>query len=141
MTSGYAGFGTLLKIGDGGGTEVFTTVAEVTDISGPELSTETIEMTNHSSANATKEKIAGLKEIGPISLTVNWLPSHATHSYAAGVLKDWYNRTLRNFQIVWSNGTTWSGPAIVTKFGPSAPIDDALSADIELTPSSAWTLA
>lgn len=141
MTSGYAGFGTLLKIGDGGGPETFTTIAEVTDLSGPELGTETIDMTNHSSANATKEKIAGLKEIGPLSFAVNWIPSHATHSYSAGLVKDWYNRTIRNFQVLWPNGTTWQGPALVTKVGPSAPIDDKLAADVELTPTGAWTLA
>ncbi|KKK53886.1 hypothetical protein LCGC14_3090310, partial [marine sediment metagenome] len=35
MSNAISSFGTLLKVGDGAGTEVFTTIAEVMDIDGP----------------------------------------------------------------------------------------------------------
>jgi len=48
-TSAVAAFGTLLKIGDGGGPESFTTIAEVRTLGGPELSRDTVDVTSHDS--------------------------------------------------------------------------------------------
>ncbi len=134
-------FGTLLKIGDGGTTETFTTIAEVTNISGPKLSVNTIDVTSHSSTG--KQFISGLKDGGEVTFTINFAPTGATHSRTSGLLKDYENRTLRNFQLVFpdAGSTTWSFAALVTNFDAKMPVDGALTADVTLKVSGVPTLA
>ena len=57
MTSAIAAYGTLLKLGDGGTPENFTTIAEVRDIGGPELGADVVDVTSHDSPGAWEEVI------------------------------------------------------------------------------------
>lgn len=143
MTSATAGYGTLLKIGDGGGTEVFTTIAEVKDIKGPSLEVDTEDVTSHSSTGGWEEVIPTIKRGGEVSFDLNFLPANATQSYGYGLVKDLVNKTKRNFQIVFTDTgtTTWAFSAYVTKFEPSAPVKGALTGAVTLQISGAPTLA
>ena len=133
-TAAISSYGTLLKIGDGGGPEVFTTIAEVMDIAGPSMSLGTHDVTNHSSTGAWKEVIPGLLEPGEVTFPIAFLPTNATHSQSAGLLKDMKNRTKRNFQVVFTNVglTTWTFAAYVTGFETSMPVDGLFGADVTL---------
>lgn len=141
--SALSAFGTLLKLGDGGGTETFTTIAGVRDIGGPAFTLETLETTNHSSTAGWREFIGGLLSGGEVSLDLLFDPDAATHSYSTGLIKDMVNRTVRHFQIVFTDPTptTWSFSALVTSFEPSAPHDDLLTASVTLTVTGQPTLA
>lgn len=141
MSSALAAKGTLLKVGDGAGSETFTTIAEVLSIGGPSISQEALDVTNHSSTSGWKEYVGGLNDGGEVTFEVNYLPTNATHNATAGVLNDLENRTLRNFQLVFPGSTTWSFAALVTKFEPSAPVDGVLRASISLKLSGVPTLA
>ncbi len=136
-------FGTLLKIGDGGEPENFTTIAQVTDIGGPELSLETLETTNHSSADGWREYIGGLLDGGEVNLSLNFIPTESTHNASTGLIKDMVDRVVRNFQMVFpdTGNTTWSFAALVTSFSPAAPIDEKLSAEVTLKVTGKPTLA
>ena len=70
-TSALSSHGTLMKIGDGGGSEVFTTIAEVRDISGPSFAVSTEDVTNHDSSR-WREHIATIKEGGEITFDINY---------------------------------------------------------------------
>lgn len=143
MTSAIHAHGTLLKIGDGGGSETFTTIAEVTDISGPGLSLDANEVTSHSSSSHYRERIGGLLDGGSVRFSINYVPTAGTHDATTGLIRDMKNRTVRNFQLVFTDGggTTWTFAALVTSFEPSEPIDDALTADVELMLTGVPTLA
>lgn len=143
MSNAVAGFGSLLKIGDGAGPEVFTTIAEVKDISGPSLSMATIDVTNQSSTGGWAEFIGGIKDAGEVTFDVNFLPADATHNAATGLIRDYNNRTKRNFQLVFpdAGATTWSFAALVTAFQPTEPIGDALTASVTLKITGQPTLA
>ena len=143
MTNAISSFGTLLKIGDGGATETFTTIAEVQDISGPSFSLDTAEVTSHSSAGGWKEYIGTLVDGGEVSFDINFLPTETTHGYSAGLLKDLVNKTVRNFQLVFpdASSTTWQFAALVTKFETSEPYGDKLSASVTLKLTGQPTLA
>lgn len=143
MSDGTIGFGTLLKVGDGGGPETFTAIAEIADISGPGLSHEPVQATHMQSPGAWHEYIKGLKDGGEISLDLTYLPGHATQDASTGLLKDFNDRILRNFQLVFpdTGTTTWSFAAFITGFEPSAPKDDRLSAAVTLKISGQPTLA
>lgn len=144
MTDALSSFGTLLKLGDGATpTEAFTTIAEVLDISGPSLSLETEEATNHSSPGGWGEHVGTILEGGEVSFEVNFLPSNATQSYSAGLLKDMTDRTLRNFQLVFPTtpAITWAFSALVTGFEPDAAVKGKLKASVTLKVSGQPTLA
>lgn len=141
MTAGYSSFGTLLKLGDGGGPETFTTIAEVRDIQGPSLTLNTEDATNHSSAGGWEEKIATTLAGGQVKFECNFIPGHATHSQAAGFIKDLKNKTLRNFQLVFPSATTWTLAAYVASVEPKAPVKGILRADVTLEITGQPTLA
>jgi predicted secreted protein len=142
-SAAISSFGTLLKIGDGQGSETFATIAEVTELKPPSLKLDTEDVTNHSSTGGWEEVIPTIKSGGEVGLKINFIPTNATHSYSAGLLKDFNNKTKRNFQIVFPDGsnTTWSFAAYVTAFKADAPVKGKLSADITLKVTGQPTLA
>lgn len=143
-TNALAGFGTLLKIGDGGTpTEVFTTIAEVKDITPPKLSMDTDDVTHQTSPGGWKEKLPTLLDAGEVTFELNFIPTDATQGYSTGLIKDLVNKTRRNFQLVFpdSGSTTWAFAAFVTGFEPSAPVGGTLTASVTLTVTGQPTLA
>jgi len=137
-------YGTLLKIGDGGGTETFTAIAECTNISGPNLSLDLVEVTHHESTGAFKERIGTLLDGGTISLDLSFIPTAATHRDASGgLLDDMLNKTKRNFQLQFpdSGSTTWSFAAYVNAFNVTAPVEGKLGASVTITITGVPTLA
>jgi predicted secreted protein len=140
---GISAFGTLLKKGDGGSPESFTTIAQVTNIGGPSLALDPIEVTCHTSTGGWKEFIGGLLDGGEVSFDINYDPVGATHNASTGLIADMVARTVRNFQLVFpdTGSTTWSFAALVTAFEPSEPIDDKLAASVTLKLTGQPTLA
>jgi len=142
-TAAISSFGTLLKKGDGGTPETFTTIAEVLDVSGPELGLDTEEATNQGSTGGWEEHIGSILRSGLVTFSVQYVPTGATHNATTGLIADMVNRTRRNFQLVFPNGvsTTWSFAALVTKFAPKAPVKGKLTADVTLKLTGQPTLA
>ena len=136
-------FGTLLKIGDGAGTEVFTTIAQVMDINGPGLSQGTQEVTPQTAANRARVHIATLLDGGEVTFDINYEPAGATHDQTTGLIKDMTDGTLRNFQTIFPDAatTTWSFAAFITGFEPTAPVDGALTASVTLKISGLPSIA
>ena len=134
-------FGTLLRIGDGGGTEVFTTIAEVSSIKGisPKLSTENV--TAHDTG-PWEQKIATLIDAGQVSFDLNY-NNHATQGPTGGLYNDMVNRTLRNFQLVIPTtvAKTISFSAYVTEYPFELPTDGAIkvSCSLEISGQPIWT--
>jgi len=144
MTNALSSFGTLLKIGDGATpTENFTTIAELLDIDGVTLKTNTEDATNHSSPGGFEEKIPTTLAAGPVKFGINFIPTGATHSQSTGLIKDWKNKTKRNFQLVFpdSGATTWLISAYVTSVDIKAPVKGKLTADVTLDITGSPTLA
>lgn len=140
-TAAVRAHGTLLKIGDGGGPEVFTTIGEVRDISGPSIAVATEEVTSHDSAG-WREYIATVREIGELTFDINFTGA-ATQGFAAGLYNDMINRTTRNFQLVipLSSSKTGSFAAIITGFTPDLAVDGVVRASITLQGTGAITWA
>lgn len=135
------GYGSLIKMGDGGGPEVFATIAEVKSISGPKLEADTIDVTNLDSTNGVEEIIPTLLRSGEVSLDLNFLPDNGTQDHLTGLVYKWSNRELTNFQLVFSDdaSTEWHFAAYVTSFEPSVAVDEANSASVTLKVSGEVT--
>lgn len=132
--------GTLLKIGDGGGSEVFTTIAEVSAIKGIAPKVATTKVTAHDTG-PWEQKIATLIDAGQVSFDLNY-NNHATQGPGSGLYYDMINRTLRNFQLVIPTtvAKTISFAAYVTDFPFDLPTDAAIkvSCTLEISGQPTW---
>lgn len=137
MSNAVPSFGTFLKIGDGVSPpdESFTTIAEVKNITGPSMSGNVVDVTTHSTGVPWRDKIVTLLDAGEISFDINFIPTAATHSYTSGLVKDFKNRTKRNFVLVFSDSasTTWAIAAYVSKFACTETVDGVITGAITLT--------
>ncbi len=142
-TAATSSFGTFIKVGDGATSETFTTIAEVKDISGPSASLDTEEVTNHSSPSGWDEHVATILRGGDVTFDLNYLPTAATQNASTGLTADKNARTLRNFELVFtdSSTTTYSFAAFVKGVSPSAPVSGSLSASVTLGISGPITQA
>lgn len=143
LSNAVKSFGTFLNIGDGATPENFTTIAEVTSALGFSMSAKQEEVTSHSSGDPWRQFISTLLDGGNIPLDINFVPTESTHSYSSGLLRDFKNRTRRNFQMVFPDGfnTTWTAPCNVADFKTQAPMDGVLKASITLKVAGMPTLA
>jgi len=134
-SAAVVGTGTFIKIGNGlnGASVSWTTIAEVKDIDGPALARTIIDATSHDSAGR-KEKKPGVKDAGSVSFEMNFLPQNATQSFTSGLLFDFKNDSLRDFQLIFNDPATtiFQFVGIVKDFAPKAPVDGVLTAKITL---------
>lgn len=123
--AGLDAYGTQLQRGDGGGPEVFTAIARVSKIEGPGTERETYDTTTHDDPDGYRSFIGGLKDGGEVELELNYMPQ-----FHDSLLDDYADSDPRNYRLVFPDPTssTWAFKALLTKFKPSAPADDKLTA-------------
>lgn len=136
-TTAIAAYGVTLKIGS-------TAIAEVTKIDFGGIKLDTVEVTNMASTGGWREYIATLLDGGDVTFDINYVPTAATHKYAAaGLLYILANtKALTTFSLVWSDSglTTWGFTAFVVTFKPGAAVDGKLQASVTLKISGQPTL-
>lgn len=142
-TSAVSSFGSLLKVGDGGSPENFTTIAELLTMSGPKMSADEAEVTNFSSTGGWKERIPTLLDGGEITCTANWIPQDATQDYTAGILHRFVNKTKQNYKLVFNDAgaTTWTFSGYVLKTDTNLPLDKQMQFGFTLKITGQPTLA
>jgi hypothetical protein len=96
--------GTVLKVGDGSGSEVFTAIGEGINIVGPNYAQTPIEATNHDSPSFFEEWISGKRTAGEITMEANYVVGATPQQ--VGLLADLIAGTKRNFKLVRPTGTT-----------------------------------
>ena len=139
-----AAYGTLLKRGDGGAPETFSTVAEVRSISGPSLEVDETEVTSHSPGGAApssafREFIATLIDSGEVEFELAYVPGNAQH---IGIRQDCVARTTRNWQIVLpGNIQTISFAGFVKSLPFEFPTDDVMMQKVTIRVTGAPTFA
>ena len=128
--------GMAIKRGDGASPEVFTTIPEVRSINGPDGSASEIDVSDLSSTS--REFRMGLQDEGSITLDMMFIPGNTVH---AGLRTDRSNRTLRNFQLVFTDSpaTTWSFAAYVQGLSVSNDLDAVTTASVTLRISGSIT--
>ena len=146
-TTVLPGFGVTLQRGDSTSPEQFVDIAEITDVSGPGLSRDALEATHTASPNRWREFIAGLKDGGEISLSMNHLPLNATQNADSGGLVGEFATTdgdsVSNWRLVFPTSpvVNWTFPAIVTAFEPSPQVQDIMTASATFKIAGEPTLA
>lgn len=143
----FHGYGSQLLVGDGASPEVFEAIADVLSITPGDMSTATIQKTHLRSPEAHHEKLPGLRDSGPFTISGNWRPKHQSQSNAGGgsgafasggLVALWRTRAVKNFKIVLSDGspaTEWPFRGFVSKFQPGEiGVDDKVNFSAEITP-------
>ena len=129
----YKSFGTLIKRGDGGSPENFTTILNAKDIDGPGMKVDFEEVTTHSSAAAGifKEWLPTLMDGGNVKFDVLWDPNDVTHQ---GLQTDQTTQAKRNFQCVFptSPAKTASFAAFIDDFSFKASVKSVLMRQLSL---------
>jgi len=114
----------------------FTKVAEVTNLTPPGMTRDTVDATHLESDDGYKEFIAGLKESGEATLTVNYVPSAADALVAA------FENGSGEFQITFPNKVTLTFDGIVTGYEWNDVVaDDKMSATFTVKCSGKPVLA
>ncbi len=142
MGDAIVGTGILIKAGDGGGPEVFTTVAEIVALKPPPLSRNEIDVSTHNEGE--ESKILGMLRKGQVTGTLNWLPTDATQDDSTGILADILANTKRNWQIAMPpNGLpTWTMGARVQLFDiQDVTLDAAMQVAFAMTIDGPITMA
>jgi hypothetical protein len=143
----FHGYGAQLLVGDGTSPEQFEAIAEVSSITFGDMTTAVFTRTHLRSPEAHQEKLAGLRDSGPFSITGNWRPDHESQSNvgggsgafaSGGLIALWRTRAEKNFLLRIPYGSPeielpFAG--VVTKFQPGEiGTDDGVSFTAEMTP-------
>ncbi len=134
MPAAFAGYGTLLQMGDGATpTEVFTTIAGVKDISGPSTSRDLEDVTSHSSEDGYEEHVPTIKRSGEVSFDLNWNPDDPTHDDVTGLGARTQDDEPSNFRLVYPRlAKRWAFAGYVTGFETSAPVGGIIGASVSI---------
>jgi predicted secreted protein len=131
MSSGaVAGVGTTFSRATPPANTVFVAIAEVNSISGPTMQRNQIDVTSLDSTGGYKEFIAGMKDSGEISLSMNF-----TMGTWGTMKSDFDSNTARVYKIVLpdSTATTFQFSGLVTAcpFAAITP-DEKITCDVTI---------
>jgi predicted secreted protein len=133
MTIADIGYDSAFAIGSGEPL-TYTPVAEVVSITPPGMSRDAIEATHLKSPGGWKEFIAGMKDGGEASFTLNWAPS------ATDALVTAFNADSGNYQITFPNGVMLRFAGFFTAYTPPDLTAEKMEASVTVKVSGAVTL-
>lgn len=121
-SNAFSGVGTIFKRGA-------VAIAEINSISGPNISRGHIDVTSFDSTSGYREFIAGFRDAGEITLSMNF--TFATwQDFKDDIDQDAsieYSITLPN-----TEGTIITFDGLVTTLGMAIPFDDKVTSDITI---------
>lgn len=127
-----AGNGTLLYLGTDASPSVFTDfIARLGDITTSQ-SVKTVDVSNQQSNWI--QRLATIHDGGTVTVPLFWLPSDADDQALIDVYAE-APPVLRSYRLVWPDGQPWFFVAYITKWAAKAPVEGALTADLEFTVS------
>ncbi len=148
QSEAFSGYGSALLVGSGDSPESFVAIAEVLTIQPGAMTTSVLDRTHLRSPEAHKEKIPGLRDTGPFTITGNWRPTDFTQSNhdgdagspggADGLVFLARTRAVRNWKIQLSDEdqTEWPFQGFISSFHPGEINADAVCKfTAEITPT------
>jgi predicted secreted protein len=121
-SNAFAGVGTVFKRG-------IVAIAEVISISGPNISRAHIDVTNLDSTNGYREFIAGFRDAGEVTLSMNF--TFATWQDFKDDIDD-DNSVSYSVELPNTEGTIITFDGLVTSLGMAIPFDDKVTSDVTI---------
>lgn len=131
MSNALLGYGSVFEIEDDNSPGVYVPMLEVSSITPPSADLDQIDVTHMQSPNRRREFISGLIDGGECSFDMNFIPGNASDDrlFQLLTLPVGASRT-RNCRVSFPNGVTWSFQAELTKYEPTVPFDDKMTATV-----------
>jgi len=126
MSNAIAGVGTKFRRWSGSDWE---NIAEINSISGPTMTRDFIDVTSLDSIGGYREFIAGFRDGGTVSLTMNF--TRATYD----IMKtDFEDDTAQNYEILLPDvaETSFEFAGLVTELPLEIPTDDKITANVTI---------
>jgi predicted secreted protein len=131
MSNAISGVGTILRKWDPTlvPANKWVNIAEISSIDGPSQSRDTIDVTSLDSTGGYREFIAGFRDGGSVSLSMNF--TRATYEI---MNDDFASDVVVNYEVIIpdAENTTIEFQAVVSELGLSIPMDDKISSDVTL---------
>lgn len=122
------GNNTLLFLGSPASPSIFLDfIARLGDIASS-TSVKTVDVSNQNTAWV--RKLATIADGGTVTVPLFWLPSDTDDQALIDVF---VAKQLRSYQLQWPDGKSWFFNAYITKWATKAPVEGALTADLEFT--------
>jgi hypothetical protein len=105
----FIGYGAEFQVGQADSPESFTSVPAVKSITFGDMTTGVVDITHLRSPARHREKLATIRDSGPITVRCGYDPTHGAHKQAGGdgfeagqsVIALWQNVTENNFRIIF----------------------------------------
>jgi hypothetical protein len=121
----------------GGALSAATVVGEVDDLGALESTRAIVDMLNYNEDDV--QRLAGAKDNGSVSVTLNWNPADADHETLVAAYE---TGDIATFAIQWNSGANSARAdfsAIVSEMSISHPKEDGVKATVELSISGPVT--
>lgn len=134
----YTSGGALTKVG------TFASIAELTNVDGAGSRTDLIDVSSHDGSGYSSE-ISTLKRTNTMTLSVNLVPTHATHNATTGLFYLYNSSAYRHWLLVLppypGTGVRAAGHlyGVVAYYTLSMPVTAAQQAQMELAFDGAFT--
>lgn len=132
------GYDTRFAIENAPGSGVYVELAEVFEVTPPDASVDQIDVTHFQSPGRTKEFIPGLTDPGTVSVTMNYTPN-STSDQRIEALKA--AGTVLSMRVTYPNGVRVTFSAAVQSYSKAIPVDDRMTATMEVKVAGAVTIA
>lgn len=136
--------GTILNMGDGIVTPVYTAIAQVESFDGPEIARGSVEAAAHDDADMIERIQNGLYSMGPVSGTLLYDPADASHDASTGLLAVVESGEERAFQFIFPDtaASQIDFNGYVSRFKPSGLDANTglMRAEFEITPMNSPAL-
>jgi predicted secreted protein len=129
--SGLDAFGTTLSYFD----STYIPIARITSLSLPGMSRETYDVTSHDSTGKWREFVAGVKDAGDISGSINLIPGTDFTIFSTLFGEE----TAYTWQIITPDGQIVEFDGFLTAFSGDAPFDGKFEADFTIKITGAVT--
>lgn len=126
MSQAFSGVGTAFHRWNG---STWDAIAEITSIKGPGPKRDQIEVTNLDSVGGYKEFIAGFRESGTVTLSMNFI----RNNYDL-LLSDFESDVLQNYEIILGDSvhTSFEFEGLVTELPLNITAKDAVTMDVTI---------
>jgi predicted secreted protein len=134
------GYGATFEIQNDDSPGVYTVLDEVRNIMPPSADVDMIDVTHMQSPSGRREFIGGLIDPGEVSFEINWIPGNVTDVRLNGILDIPFGQSRRKTcRIVYPNHVVHTFSGELTKYEPSVPTDDKMTATVTFKVSGAIT--
>jgi len=125
-TEARIGHGAKFRVATPEAPTIYLDLAEVTNIGPPPMTRDVIDATHMDSPDGWREFIAGLKDGGEASITLNFVPGGATDARLREMQTELEPSPIK---IAFPSGSEWGFTAFCTGYTPQMPVDDKMTAD------------